>query len=325
VTWRVTDPVEAVRLRPAHVADELRHQLLTRIRRLALDFPPSHASQAAAALHKRLNVRMYGCTFRWNVTLSATTPPPAPARADNTARADNAVSAALRTAQAVILGFDGPLAELYTPDEPATVLRELAQFLTEARDPEDALSGQPLPHGDPVEGYANPLDLLRTFARHQLADELRLRLDTIETRAARTARPRTGADLLVRTLEARGTGLAVVTDHATLAVRTYLQRRGLDDAMNGGVHGRPTDLGRLMPHPHSPRQALDRLGVPPARCLMIGSTVAEQSVARFLGVPFLAFAPDERTRTRLLAAGGEQILVRDHTPLLNSLRALGSS
>lgn len=324
VTWRVTDPVEAVRLRPAHVADELRHQLLTRIRRLALDFPPSHASQAAAALHKRLNVRMYGCTFRWNVTLSATTPPPAPARADSTARADNAVSAALRTAQAVILGFDGPLAELYTPDEPATVLRELAQFLTEARDPEDALSGQPLPYGDPVEGYANPLDLLRTFARHELADELRLRLDTIETRAARTARPRTGADLLVRTLEARGTGLAVVTDHATLAVRTYLQRRGLDDAMNGGVHGRPTDLGRLMPHPHSPRQALDRLGVPPARCLMIGSTVAEQSVARFLGVPFLAFAPDERTRTRLLAAGGEQILVGDHTPLLNSLRAFGS-
>jgi hypothetical protein len=57
---------------------------------------------------------------------------------------------------------------------------------------------------------------------------------------------------------------------------------------------------------------------------MIGSTVAEQSVARFLGVPFLAFAPDERTRTRLLAAGGEQILVGDHTPLLNSLRAFGS-
>ncbi|MHA5051341.1 SAV_2336 N-terminal domain-related protein [Streptomyces sp. SD15] len=318
VTWRVTDPVEAVRHRAVDVPVELRHHLLTSVHRLALDYPPSHVSEAAAVLDDRLSRwRMHGYVVHWSVHLSAPTRAGTPAPR----HADNFVGEALMAAEGVLLGFDGPLAQLYGEGDSATALRELAALLMERRDPEAALSGQPLPHGDPPEGYANPLDLLRTFARHELADELRTRLDAIETRAARTARPRTGADLLVRALESQGVGLAVVTDTSTTAVETYLRRRRLDTSVHGGVHGRHTDLGLLMPHPHSLREALNRLGVHARRCVMIGSTVAEQAVARFVGVRFIAFAPDRQTRQRLLAAGGEQLMVSRLTPLLDAVRS----
>ncbi|MEU9286650.1 SAV_2336 N-terminal domain-related protein [Streptomyces sp. NPDC048275] len=319
VTWRVTDPAEAVRQRRGDVPGYLTRHLLAELLSLTSDYPPSHLSEADEVLDARLSRWVLpGYALDWSVSLSAPPRPNTPAPR----RPDTSVGEALLAAEGVLLGFDGPLTRLYGPGESATALRELAGLLVERRGPEAAPSpGQPLPHGDPLEGYANPLDLLRTFARHELAHELRTRLDAIETRAARSSPPRTGADLLVRTLESRGVGLTVVTDIATAAVETYLRRRGLDTSVRGGVHGRDPDLGLIMPHTHSLRRALDRLGIPAQRCLMIGSTVAEQSAARTLGVPFLAFTPDQPTRTRLLAAGGAQLLVWSHNPLLDAVRS----
>ncbi|MDO0932892.1 SAV_2336 N-terminal domain-related protein [Streptomyces sp. DG2A-72] len=234
-------------------------------------------------------------------------------------RPANTSSALIAGADAVILAFDDVLARMFPAGAEREVLRDVARLISEERDPEDALTGQPLlPGGGPVpplEGHANSLDLLRAFAGHGLAQEVRRRIDRHEARAAATARPTPLADQLVSALRAGDVPLAVVTDRAPEPVRKHLNRRGLTRHLAGGVHGRGTDLALLMPHPHVLQQALDRLGVPAARCVMIGSTVAERAAARAVGLPFIGFCPDDQTRRRLRAADAE-------TPLVTSLRTL---
>ncbi|WP_210574142.1 SAV_2336 N-terminal domain-related protein [Streptomyces sp. GESEQ-4] len=225
----------------------------------------------------------------------------------------------IAAADAVILAFEDVLARMFVAGAEREVLRDVARLIAEVRDLE-VLTGKPLlPGGGPVpplEGHANSLDLLRAFAGHGLlAEEVRRRMDAHEARAAATARPTPRSDQLVSTLAAANVPLAVVTDRAPEPVRKHLDRRGLTRHVTGGVHGRGTELALLMPHPHVLQQALDRLGVPAARCVMIGSTVAEQAAARAIGLPFIGFSPDDRTLRRLRAADAE-------APLVTSLRTL---
>ncbi|WP_369246402.1 hypothetical protein [Streptomyces sp. R41] len=98
-----------------------------------------------------------------------------------------------------------PLWDGVGPDRAA---HELAALLVELRNPEEALSGEPLltdcASSELVEGYTNPLDLLRAFSHHRLGDPLRRELHRIEARAVPSAGPITCADTLVRTLAATG-------------------------------------------------------------------------------------------------------------------------
>lgn len=122
------------------------------------------------------------------------------------------------------------------------------------------------------------------------------------------------------TLSAAKVPLAVVTDRATEPVRKHLDRRGLTRHVTGGVHGRGTELALLMPHPHVLHRALDRLGVPAARAVLIGSTVAEQTAARAIGLPFIGFSTDDRTLRRLRAADAETHLVTSLRTLMTAAR-----
>ncbi|MFF4346532.1 SAV_2336 N-terminal domain-related protein [Streptomyces sp. NPDC001530] len=316
VAWRVSDPVEASRSPD-------------------LDMPRVLTDVVGAALRDGLDTlagnlsrwHVPGYSLRWRVRDSTAQPPPwrTPGSTAQPSRTKPSATDLLTTADCVILGFDGTLARLYRPGDGAEVMRDLARLIVERRDPDDALSGQPLmSQGGPVtplEGYANSLDLLRAFAGNALADELRRRLDHHEVLAARTAQPTALADQLVRTLHVRGVPVAVVTDHATPAAETYLQRRELTGFFSGGIHGRGTDLARMMPHPYTVHRALERLGASASSCLMIGSTAAEQEAARAVGLPFIGFARDEQVRRRLRTQDGGQLLVSGLRPLLTAARS----
>ncbi|GGN56404.1 protein kinase [Streptomyces albiflavescens] len=316
VAWCVSDPVEASRSPD-------------------LDMPRVLTDVVGAALRDGLDTlagnlsrwHVSGYALRWRVRDSTAQPPPW-RTAGSTAqpsRTRPSPTDLLSTAEGVILGFEGTLARLYRPGDAAEVMHDLARLIVEGRDPDDALSGHPLTPQEgpvaPLEGYANPLDLLRAFAGHALADELRRRLDHHEVRAARTAQPTALADHLVRALHSRGVPVAVVTDHATPAAETYLQRRELTGFLSGGIHGRGTDPARMMPHPYTLHRALDRFGAPASRCLLVGSTAAEQSAAGAIGLPFIGFARDEQVRRRLRTRDGGQLLISGLRPLLRAAQS----
>ncbi|AKZ55558.1 putative serine/threonine protein kinase (Regulator) [Streptomyces ambofaciens ATCC 23877] len=221
-------------------------------------------------------------------------------------------------ARCVLLGFDDVLARLYRPAAEREVMLDIARLLVEDRDPGDALAGVPLPRAA-ADGYGDTLGFVRALAGHRLADDVRLRLDRHEARAARTARPTPLADRLVRALHVRRVPVAVVTDRAPGPVTAHLRRRGLLDALPGGVHGRDADLTRLMPDPDVLHRALERLDVAPGECVLVGSRAAEQSAARAIGMPFIGYWRGERVRRDLRAADGGAFLVTDLRPLLSAV------
>ncbi|WP_411098180.1 SAV_2336 N-terminal domain-related protein [Streptomyces sp. x-45] len=220
-------------------------------------------------------------------------------------------------ARCVLLGFDDVLARLYRPAAEREVLLDIARLFVEERDPEEALAGVPLPRVT-TDGYAGTLDFVRALAGHRLAPAVRVRLDRHEARAARTAQPTPLADRLVRALRTCGVPTAVVTDRAPEPVTGYLRRRGLLNALPGDVHGRGADLTRLMPDPDVLHRALDRLGAPAGDCVLVGSSVAEQSAARVIGLPFIGHGHDAGVRRELTEADARVLLVGDLRPLLTA-------
>lgn len=213
------------------------------------------------------------------------------------------------TVEAVLLGFDGTLAQLYTEQSARRAARALTALIADRRDPEAALAGTPLlPEPPPAGSTADrvhPLGVLRPFARHRtLAQELHTRLEEIEMQAALTAKPPPHVAHLLRTLARpeEALRLAVVTDTSPRAVTAYLGAKGLH-LPQAGIHGRTSDLTLLMPDPDCPRRALEQLGTPADRCVMVGSSPVEAAAARSLRIAFVGYAPSRTARERLAAAG----------------------
>ncbi|MGW0902296.1 SAV_2336 N-terminal domain-related protein [Streptomyces sp. NPDC002853] len=226
------------------------------------------------------------------------------------------------TVEAVLLGFDGTLARLYSEQSARHAARALTTLIAERRDPEEALAGTPLLPEQHVTGgtadRVHPMDVLRPVARHRtLARELRTRLEEIEMQAALTAKPEPYVASVLHTLAQpeRALRLAVVTDTSARAVVAYLGAKGLH-LPEVEIHGRTSDLTLLMPDPDCPRRALEQLGTPADRCVMVGSTTAEAAAARSLRVAFVGYAPNPAARERLTTAGA-------HTTISDLSRLVG--
>ncbi|MFB7502675.1 SAV_2336 N-terminal domain-related protein [Streptomyces broussonetiae] len=128
--------------------------------------------------------------------------------------------------------------------------------------------------------------------------------------AAAEPEPVANADLLLRTLAYKGKPLALVTNRSTAPATAYLARRRLLECLDGGVHGQDVLVTAPMPDPQLVLQAADRLGVRPARCLMIGSSDSECAAAQAAGVPFVYVDGSGPRVTDLLTSFGLLPLLR---------------
>ncbi|MEU2924798.1 SAV_2336 N-terminal domain-related protein [Streptomyces sp. NPDC007251] len=300
--WRIEDPVRALsalagRLPSTVVAEHVR----TCLRTVSSLYPPSLAAEAGSRLETEVREHApsgYAVHWRGSLapTLASLTPPPL-------AGVDGELAEALRSATAVLLGFDGVLTRLHA--DRRTGETTAAQQATRRLALRYGRAGRP------------PLDLLRERAGEDSVAELARELTAVETAAAREAEPVPNADLLVRTLAGKGLPLGLVTDCATEAVTTYLERRRLTDCLIGGVHGRG-DLGRpLMPDPHRLQRAAGRLGVRPDRCLMIGADDNERAAALAAGMPFVHVVAED-----LRPLGSHRLTSPGLLPLLRAAQSL---
>ncbi|MFF8472413.1 SAV_2336 N-terminal domain-related protein [Streptomyces sp. NPDC015414] len=268
--WRVTDPVGAVRAQAElNISDLVTGHLRQCLREVTLAYPPGYALQAQAALDWQLGrLSPTWSVVGWRVALTpvATTRAPSPPTSG-----ESLLAGALRAAQAVILGFDGTLTRLGT-ESGDLVLR----------------------HRSWAGPADDPLDLLRLALRSSVsvASSMEAELAALERAAAQRATPVPHADLLVRTLAAKGMPLAVVTDRDRNAAVTYLRRRGLMDCLPGRVHGRDGVRDALMPDPRLLLEAARRLGADRRDCLLIGSSDFERDAARSAGMGFVHVAPE---------------------------------
>ncbi|MFE1446974.1 SAV_2336 N-terminal domain-related protein [Streptomyces olivaceoviridis] len=318
LSWRVDDPVAFVRAEATGVCGLLLEHLRGAAAPVTRRYPPRRAGAAQRAVNAGVDDwPVPGLTVSYAVQLvpewapAPAAEPPVPSR--------RRLTALLTGAETVLVGFDGPLARLFPAQTAREAVLDLLSVVADHRDPQDALTGRPLPvAGAPGrEAFTHPLDLLRAFAHDGLGPLLRARLDELELRAVPDA-PTTHRSLaLVRALHRSGRRVSVVTDVSTQAVHRYLEPYRLPLA---GIHGRRADLSLLTPHPDCLVRALTTAGTPARSCVLISSSVAELTAAQQLGLRFVGYAPTAAGR-RVLREGGSEVTVSSLEPLVEALRA----
>ncbi|WP_191971405.1 SAV_2336 N-terminal domain-related protein [Streptomyces luteolifulvus] len=318
LSWHVVDPVTFVRSESTDVAGRLLDHLLDSAGRITRRHPLRRASTAQRTVNAGLRSwPVPGLAISYSVQLAPEgTPPPAPQRAAPAQRRP-APADLLGEADAVLLGFDGPVTRLFSANTAREAALDLLSVVVEYRDPEDALTGRPLPTAG-RDAFLHPLEVLRAFAHDRLGPLLRERLDELELRAVPDAPTTHNSIALVRTLHHSGRRVCVVTDVGEPAVHRYLEPYRLPLA---GVHGRGADLGLLMPHPDCLERALRSPAAPAPTGVMIGSTVAELTAAQQLGLRFIGLARNHTVEQSLRAAGCE-VTVSSLAPLLDAARSL---
>ncbi|MFF9000662.1 SAV_2336 N-terminal domain-related protein [Streptomyces achromogenes] len=319
LTWRVADPVAFVRAEATGIPGLLLRHLCAVAAPITRRHPPRRASAAQRAVNAGVaDWPVPGLAVSYTVQLVPEWAPAPTAEAPVPSR--RRLSTLLGEAETVLVGFEGPLTRLFTAYSAREAVLDLLSVVADHRDPQDALSGRPLPAAGTAgrEAFAHPLDLLRAFAHDRLGPLLRARLDELELAAVPDA-PMTHRSLaLVRALHRSGRRVSVVTDVSTAAVHHCLLAHRLPLA---GVHGRRDDLGLLTPHPDCLLRALDAVRTPPRGGVLISSSVAELTAAQQLGVRFIGYAPTAAGRRRLRGEGSE-VTVSSLEPLLEAARAL---
>ena len=206
-------------------------------------------------------------------------------------------------ARYVLFDFDGPICRVFAGHSADGVARGLV----------DWLDGQDTGHllTEEERRTTDPWDVFRAVGRRRPGSELvaalEERLTQEELRAVRSALPTAHADPLVRTWAATGARLAVTTNNSPLAVRRYLEARGLNNRFEH-VYGRTPDPGLLKPHPHCLQQALAAFGADPSDVLMLGDSAPDVEAAMRAGVAFLGYARNDRKEKELREAGAEHIV-----------------
>ncbi|MET8450469.1 SAV_2336 N-terminal domain-related protein [Streptomyces sp. NPDC005209] len=318
LTWQVDNPVAFVRGDTPQVPELLRGHLVEVATGITRRHPLRHAGAAERAVNAALRTwPVPGLSVTCAVRLA---PQGAPVRVpERPAEPRRPAAGVLTDAETVLIGFDGPLARLFSAQTAREAALSLLSVVAENRRPEDALAGRSLTvtGGAGREGLVHPLDVLRALAQDPLGPLVRERLDDIELRAVADAPTTHRSVALVRTLLASGRRVCVVTDVCDRAVRRYLHPYGLRLA---GIHGRSENLGLLMPHPDCLRRALDVPGASDHTTVLISSSVAELTAAQQLGLRFVGYATTATTGQRLREAGSE-VTVSSLEPLLEAARA----
>ncbi|GAA4553311.1 SAV_2336 N-terminal domain-related protein [Streptomyces collinus] len=312
LAWHVEDPVAFVRAETGRVSEVLLGHLLEEAARITRRHPLRRAGAAQRAVSAALrHWPVPGLSVTASVQLDregATLPEPQGAAASQLP-----LPRLLGEAETVLVGFDGPMARLFSASTAREAVLGLLALADEHRAP-----GQALP-GAVRETFAHPLDVLRAFAQDPLGPLLRERLDEIELRAVPHAPATHNSAPLVRTLHASGRRVCVITDVCAEAVPRYLRPYGALPL--AGVHGRAEDLALLTPHPDCMLRALDACDGSAATGLVIGSTVAELAAAQRAGLRFVGLARNATTERQLREAGCETT-VTSLAPLLEAARSL---
>ncbi|MFF3420511.1 HAD family hydrolase [Streptomyces sp. NPDC002698] len=217
----------------------------------------------------------------------------------------------------VVLGFDGPICQLFSGPSATAVARAQRDRLTEA--------GLGALLTDEERGPADPYRALTAVAGRHPGSEVLSRLDAWLTRAeleaVRTAMPTAYADPLIHTWAAVGARLAVATGTSARAVTSYLDARGLTPRFAPYIFGRAPDPGTLTPRPAALSLALGAMEAAPDTSLMIGGTPADHAAAHHAGVRFLGYARHPARARALREAGVPDRCVTDSLePLLRALR-----
>jgi HAD superfamily hydrolase (TIGR01509 family) len=141
-----------------------------------------------------------------------------------------------------------------------------------------------------------------------LAAQIEAEMADQELAAVATSRPTPYVHDVVTSCRESGRPIAVVSNNAERAVRTYLELHGLDDRIDLISARTSPDPALLKPNPHLIQQAITGFSAPPDECVLIGDSTTDMQAAALAGTASIGYANRSGKATSLATAGATAIV-----------------
>jgi phosphoglycolate phosphatase len=194
-----------------------------------------------------------------------------------------AAEAKLKTAELLMLDFDGPVCSVFSGLAANTVADRLRKHLHSE-------------HSGTLPGLettgADPFDVLAYAAVHtpQSVASVETKFTQQECEAIQSATPTPGAHALIAEWSRSGRPLAIVSNNSVDSIYKYLSIHNLTNAISMISSRTPRTIGKLKPAPYLIYAALTALDVDPQSAVFVGDSPSDMAAGTSAGVVRIAFA-----------------------------------
>jgi phosphoglycolate phosphatase len=212
----------------------------------------------------------------------------------------------------LLLDLDGPVCDIFAGLPAATVAERLRKLIT----------GQGVGMPQEIVRSPDPIEVFTYSATISagLAAQVEAEMADLELAAVATARPTPYVHEVVTSCRDSGRSVAVVSNNADRAVRSYLTRHGLDDRIDLVAARTSCDPALLKPSPHQIEQAITSLSAQTAECVLVGDSTTDIQAARLAGIHSIGYANQVGKHARLTTAGAPTVVssLADLVPVLRA-------
>jgi HAD superfamily hydrolase (TIGR01509 family) len=189
----------------------------------------------------------------------------------------------LSQAEALFLDFDGPVCNVFAGLPASVVADQLCVVLA------DGGYGDPPPE---IAKSTDPFDVLKyadTLGETE-ACYVNAAFTAHEVEAITTAEPTPGAHDLICAWSQTGRPLAIVSNNSEIAIRSYLNRQGLERYVTDVSARTGPDPSELKPNPYLLNEALGVLNIRAGAAIFIGDSVADIEAGQSAGAITIGYA-----------------------------------
>ncbi|MET7282358.1 HAD family hydrolase [Kribbella sp. NPDC005582] len=206
----------------------------------------------------------------------------------------------LRSTQAVLLDFDGPVCSVFAGYPAPQIAEELRALIR------DAVGELP----QEISEANGPHEVLAASAHlgQPLWRQVEEALQAGEVKAVESATATPGISHFMRACEAANRPVAIVSNNCEASIRSYLERLGLSDQVRHIEARDPVDPGRMKPSPYLVVRAVRALKVKPGEAVLIGDQVSDIVAAAAAGTRSLGYANKPGKDAELNAAGADAVI-----------------
>lgn len=203
----------------------------------------------------------------------------------------------LAQADALLLDFDGPLADLMPPPVNALTADAARAAIRHIDLPPE------------VATTTDHLAVLRHVIEHHshLTADVEHACTRAEVAAARECSPSTHAEDLFTLIRQRDLPAAVVSNNSEEAVKTFLNRYNWTAHVDTFSCRDEHNAAHMKPSLLLLKQALSALGLEPSKAVFIGDSVSDVQAATAAGVRILGLAKNPRRGQELIDAGAAAV------------------
>ncbi|MEU4159546.1 HAD family hydrolase [Actinoplanes sp. NPDC026670] len=202
---------------------------------------------------------------------------------------------------AVLLDFDGPVCGIFAGHPAPGIAAELVEVLRQ--------HGVDVPPGVATE--QDPLEVLRWADKAGNPRTTRAIEDALcqaERIAADSAMPTPyGREVIVAARQA-GLPVAIVSNNSAGAVSAYLAAHRLSAYVSPVVGRAYADPGQMKPNPAPILRAVQAVGVPATRCVLVGDSLSDIEGAHAAGVRSIAYANRPAKEEPFRQAGADAVI-----------------